>query len=79
MQKRAWKAEQRAAATSVAAERLVDLTLVTPSGEGELIVHAWVAEALAQYQGEELADRHFARERDVLPHIVVQTQLSLLD
>jgi tetratricopeptide (TPR) repeat protein len=50
--------EDQAIATARAAERLVDLTLMTPSVDGELAVHGWVAESLAAYQGADQTIRH---------------------
>ncbi|OLB81479.1 MAG: hypothetical protein AUI14_03120 [Actinobacteria bacterium 13_2_20CM_2_71_6] len=40
------------------AERLVSLTLLSPAAAGDVVVHAWVADALVPYQGEALSVRH---------------------
>jgi tetratricopeptide (TPR) repeat protein len=50
--------EQRACARS-GAERLVDLTLMSVAADEHLVVvHPWVAAALAELQGDRLAARH---------------------
>jgi tetratricopeptide (TPR) repeat protein len=50
--------EERATTTSAITDRLLDLTLLTPSGPGEFTMHAWVGEALGRYQGDGLVERH---------------------
>ena len=51
--------EQRQAA-AVDTERLRDLTLLSSSDDGQLLVHPWIAEALREHQGsdEERVQRH---------------------
>jgi tetratricopeptide (TPR) repeat protein len=55
-----------ARAVETDADQLIALTLLTPVG-GEVVVHRWVAEALADHQGDGVADRHL-RARDMRWH-----------
>ena len=50
-------AQQRQAVTA-ATERLVDLTLISPAGDSEVVVHAWIADALRAHQQDLLDERH---------------------
>ena len=50
-------AEQQTTVTH-AAERLIDLTLLSVAGDREVVVHPWIAEALSGHQGEDASVRH---------------------
>ncbi|MBX6751642.1 MAG: CHAT domain-containing protein, partial [Micromonosporaceae bacterium] len=55
-----------ARAVEADADHLIAVTLLTPV-DGEVVVHAWVAEALAKHQGDTAADRHL-RAHDMRWH-----------
>ena len=51
---------EQLAAVRRAVNRLCDLTLLSPVGENGVVVHPWIADALAAHQGDDLDRRHRA-------------------
>ena len=47
-----------AASVADAVERLTDLTLLSRAAGDEVVVHPWIADALAEYQREGVGERH---------------------
>ncbi|MCA1568996.1 MAG: CHAT domain-containing protein [Chloroflexi bacterium] len=50
--------QPQAARVAQASERLLDLTLLSPADDDEVVVHPWIANALSSHQGDGEAARH---------------------
>ena len=56
---------QEKLSVTTATERLVDLTLLSLVGDGEVVMHAWIADALRSHQQQDALDQRHRRAADM--------------